>query len=123
MVEDRMDEIVAARYAPLVLPQVMYAFQPNDYMRYLPRFNGDGSVTAKEHLNSFYSFADNFNVEHVDVWMRLFVQSLNGEARKWFRSLPPNSIDDIVALDDFLYYITEFDALRRRQGESIPDFT
>jgi hypothetical protein len=100
MAADRMDEIVAARYAPLVLPQVMYTFPPNYYMRYLPRFNGDGSVTAEEHLSSFYSFADNFNVEHVDVWMRLFVQSLNGEARKWFRSLPPNSIADIVALDD-----------------------
>jgi hypothetical protein len=85
-------------------------------------------------LSSFYSFADNFNVEHVDVWMRLFVQSLNGEARKWFRSFPPNSIADIVALDDsflkhwankkdFLYYIIEFGALRRKQGESIPDFT
>jgi hypothetical protein len=134
MVADRMDEIVAARYAPLVLPQVMYAFPPNDYMRYLPRFNGDGSVTVEENLSSFYSFADNFIVEHVDVWMRLSVQSLNGEARKWFRSFPPNSIADIVALDDafpkhwadmkeFLYYITEFSALRRKQGESIPDFT
>jgi hypothetical protein len=82
MAADRMDQIVAARYAPLVLPQVMYAFPPNDYMRYLPRFNGDGSVTVEEHLSSFYSFADNFNVEHVDVWMRLFVPSLNGEARK-----------------------------------------
>jgi hypothetical protein len=67
MAADRMDEIVAARYAPLVLPQVMYAFPPNDYMRYLPKFNGDGSVTVEEHLSSFYSFADNFNVEHPDV--------------------------------------------------------
>jgi hypothetical protein len=134
MVVNRMDEIVAARYAPLILPQVMFSFPPNDYMRYLPRFNGDGGVTVEEHLSSFYSFADNFNVEHADVWMRLFVQSLNGEARKWFRSLPPNSIVDIVALDDaflkhwgdkkdFLYYITEFGALKRKQGESIPDFT
>jgi hypothetical protein len=134
MAADRMDEIVATRYAPLVLPQVMYAFPPNDYMRYFPRFNGDGSVTAEEHLSYFYSFADNFNVEHVDVWMRLFVQSLNGEERKWFSSLPPNSIVDIVALDDaflkhwadkkeFLYYIIEFGALRRKQGELVPDFT
>jgi hypothetical protein len=134
MAADRMDEIVATRYAPLVLPKVMYAFPPNDYMRYMPIFNGYGLVTAEEHLSLFYSFVDNFNVEHANVWMRLFVQSLNGEARNWFRSLPPNSIDDIVALDDaflkqwatnndFLYYITEFGALRRKQGESIPDFT
>jgi hypothetical protein len=100
MAANRMDQIVAARYAPLVLPQVMYVFPPNDYMRYLSRFNGDGLVTAEEHLSSFYSFANSFNVEHVDVWMRLFVHSLNGEARKWFSSFPANSIVDIVALDE-----------------------
>jgi hypothetical protein len=134
MVADKMDQIVAARYAPLVLPQVMYAFPPNEYMKYLPRFNGDGLVTTEENLSLFYSFVDNFNVEHVDVWMRLFVQSLNGEARKWFSSLPANSIANIVALDeafvnhwadkkDFQYYITKFGALRRKPGESILDFT
>jgi hypothetical protein len=134
MVVNRMDAIVAARYAPLILPQVMYAFPPNDYMKYFPRFNGEGGVTIEENLSSFYSFADNFNVEHADVWMRLFVQSLDGEARKWFRSFPPNSIAGIEALDDtflrhwgdkkdFLYYITEFGALKRKQGESIPYFT
>jgi hypothetical protein len=73
MVVNRMDEIVTARYAPLNLPQVMYSFSPNYYMKYFPRLNGEGGVTVEEHLNSFYSFADNFNVEHVDVWMRLFV--------------------------------------------------
>jgi hypothetical protein len=103
-------------------------------MRYLSRFNGDGAVTIEEHLSSFYSFADNFNVQYADVWMRLLVQSLNGEARKWFKSFPPNSITDIVALDDsflkhwgdrkdLLYYITEFGDLKRKQCESIPDFT
>jgi hypothetical protein len=134
MVVNMMHEIVATRYAPLILPKVMFSFPPNDYMRYFPIFNGDGGVIAEENLSSFYSFADNFNVEHADVWMRLFVQSLDGEARKWFRSFPPNSIVDIVALDDafikhwedkkdFLYYITEFGALKRKQGESILDFT
>jgi hypothetical protein len=73
-------------------------------------------------------------VEHVDVLMRLFVQSLDGEARKWFRILPPNSIADIDALDDtflrhwgdkkdYLYYITKFGALKRKQGEFVSDFT
>jgi hypothetical protein len=99
MATNRMDEIVTARYAPLILPQVMFSFAPNDYMRYLPRFIGYGAFTGEEKLSSFCSFADNFNVEHADVWMRLFVQSLNGEPRKWFKSLPPNSIVDIVALD------------------------
>jgi hypothetical protein len=134
MVVNRMDAIVATRYAHLILPQVMYAFPPNDYMKYFPRFNGEGGVIVEEHLSSFYSFADNFNVEHANIWMRLFVQSLDGEARKWFRSFPPNSIVGIEALDDtflrhwgdnkdFVYYISKFGALKRKRGESIPDFT
>jgi hypothetical protein len=64
---NRMDAIVAAIYAPLNIPQVLYAFPPNDYMKYLSRFNGEGGVTVEEHFNSFYSFADNFNVENEDV--------------------------------------------------------
>jgi hypothetical protein len=66
--------------------------------------------------------------------MRVFVHSLDGEARKWFRGLPPGSIDGIEALDDsflrhcgdkkdFLYYITEIGALKREEGESILDFS
>jgi len=51
--------------------------------------------------------------------MRVFVQSLDGEARKWFRNLPPRSIAKIQALDaiflkhrgnnkDLLFYHDEF---------------
>jgi hypothetical protein len=49
---------------------------------------------------AFYSFAENFNIEHVDVWMRFFVQSLDGEVRKWFHGLAPDSIKGIDALDE-----------------------
>ena len=65
--------------------------------------------------------------------MRVFVQSLDGEARKWFRELPQRSITDIESLDeaflrqwgdkkDLLYYHTEFGNLKREKGESLPDF-
>jgi len=57
--------------------------------------------------------------------MRVFVQILDGEARKWFRGLPLGSIDGIEALDDaflrhwgdkkdFLYYIIEFVSFKRK---------
>lgn len=39
------------------------------------------------------------NIEHEDVWMRIFSQSLEGEAKKWFRSLPIGSIHNIEGLD------------------------
>jgi hypothetical protein len=66
--------------------------------------------------------------------MRVFVQSLDGDARDWFKDLPPRSIDGIAAMDDaflrnwgnkkyLLYYITEFGALKREEGESVSDFS
>ena len=45
---DMMDRMVAARYAPLVLPQPLNALPEGDYQKYLPRFNGQGETTAEE---------------------------------------------------------------------------
>ena len=58
----------------------------------------------------------------------MFVQILDGEVRKWFRELPPGSIDVIDALEevfmrqwgdtnDFLYYITKFRYLNKNKNE------
>jgi hypothetical protein len=66
--------------------------------------------------------------------MRVFIQSLFGEARKWFRGLAPGSITGIDALDesflrhwgdkkDFLYYISEFGSLKRKEGEFVSYFS
>jgi hypothetical protein len=95
---NRMDVIIVAKYAPLVLPVCLHALPATYYKKYLPRYNGEGDVTAEEHLVAFYRFADNFNIDYTDVWMRLIVQSLDGEVRKWLWGLPPASIADIEAL-------------------------
>jgi ribonuclease HI len=129
-----MDAIVAARYAPLVLPHPMNPLPAGDYLKYMPKFTGEGDLTAEEHLAAFYSYADNLNIENEDVWMRVFVQSLDGEVRKWFRGLAPGSIAGIEALDsaflrqwgdrkDFMYYMTEFGSLKKMEGESVSDFS
>ena len=66
--------------------------------------------------------------------MRMFVQSLDGEVIKWFRELPLGSINGIEVLEevfikqwgdtkDYLYYITEFGALKRKKNESVVDFS
>jgi hypothetical protein len=131
---NRMDAIVTGRYAPLVLPRPMNALPHGDYLKYMPKFTREEDITAKEHLASFYSYADNQNIENEDVWIRVFVQILFEEARKWFRGLAPRSITSIEALDesflrhwsdrkDFLYYITEFGSLKRKEGESVFDFS
>jgi ribonuclease HI len=131
---NRMDAIVAARYAPLILPQPLSPLPAGDYLKYMPKFSGEGDVTAEEHLAAFYSYADNLNIENEDVWMRVFVQSLDGEVRKWFRGLAPGSIAGIEALDnaflrqwgdrkDYIYYMTEFGSLKKQEGESVSDFS
>ena len=125
--QNRMAAMIAARYAPLVLTPPLNALRGGDYQKYMPRFDGQGDATAEEDWNKFCSFAENQNYEYTDVWMRLFVQILDGEVRKWFRELPPNSIDDIDSLEetfmkqwgdtkDYLYYQTEFHSLKRKKG-------
>jgi hypothetical protein len=122
-----MDVIVVAKYDPLVLPQPMNSLPDGNYLKYMPKFTGEEDIIAEEHLSSFYSYAENQNIENEDVWMRYFVQILDGEARKWFRGLNPGSIDGIEVLDDsslihcgdkkyFLYYITKFGSLKRKEG-------
>jgi hypothetical protein len=131
---NRMDAIVVARYVPLVLPQPMNSLPPGDYLKYMPKFTREEDITTEEHLAAFYSYADNQNIENEDVWMRVFVQRLFGEVRKWFRGLAPVSITGIEALDesflrhwgdkrDFMYYITEFGSLKRKEGESVSEFS
>jgi hypothetical protein len=63
----------------------MNALPAGDYLNYMPKFSGEEDITTEEHLVSFYSYADNLNIENEDAWMRVFVQSLDGEIRKWFR--------------------------------------
>jgi hypothetical protein len=53
MVVNMIDAIIASRYAPLVFPVGLHALPTTYYMKYLPRYNGEGDVTTEEHLVSF----------------------------------------------------------------------
>ena len=44
---------------------------------------------------------DDLNIQHEDVYMRLFVQSLEGEPRKSFRSLAVASINSWEMLENW----------------------
>jgi len=129
-----MDTIVASRYAPLVLPHPLNSIPIGGYLKQLPNFTGEGYITIEDNLATFYSYADNYVIVDKDVWMRIVFHSLDGEARKWFRALSPGSITRIEDLydvflrqwgdkKDFMYYITEFGSLKRKEGESIYDFS
>lgn len=79
------------KYAPLDIPQPLISM-PQDYLNILPRFNGEDDISAQRHIEILCAFAENMNVEHLDVVLRLFVQYLDGEEMKWFKSIPNASI-------------------------------
>lgn len=65
--------------------------------------------------------------------LRLFVQSLEGEARKWFKSLANNIVHTWEEMENFFtlkwgekrdhgYVLTKFNALKKRQNEDVTYF-
>jgi hypothetical protein len=68
---------VVARYAPLALLVVLHDL-PDNYMKSLPKFTGEGDLTTTEHIVFFDQFVDILGIEHEDVYMRLLVQNFKG---------------------------------------------
>lgn len=84
---------LAARFKPLFLPPAdQLGDLPDWYLKVLPKLNGENGITAEDNFTTFQDCPDNFDVEEDDVFSRMFAHSLEGEARKWFRNLPNNSI-------------------------------
>ena len=54
---------------------------PDGYLKHLPIFNGEIGSSTEDHIAAFLNFADNMNIEHENIYMRLFVQSLEGNVR------------------------------------------
>lgn len=63
----KMERIIAARYGPLVLPTPLNAISTREYHKYMPKLTGTEGVTAEEHLEPFYSYADNLDISEDNV--------------------------------------------------------
>jgi hypothetical protein len=123
---------VAARYTPLVLLVPLHDL-PKNYTKKLPKFTGEGDLTATEHINFFDQFVDILCLEHDDVYSHLFVQTFEGQVKNWLRSMPPGSIISYDELEDLfikqwgerkyhLYYLTEFGSLKKKGSETVMEF-
>ena len=82
---------MATRFSPLHLHVVLHDL-PQNYSHRISLFDGEGGITAKQHVAKFEYFVDSKEVNYMDVKMRLFAQSLSREAKKWFKYLPTASI-------------------------------
>lgn len=59
---------------------------------WLPKFNHDVGLPAKEHLHNSMLAMNLNGVDEEDVVVRLFSYTVTGSARSWEFSLPANSI-------------------------------
>jgi len=72
-------------------------------------------------------------IDIVDVQMRLFAHTLAGDVRKWFRSFPDNSIDNLEVFQqqflnrwekkkNTLHILSKYENIRRGPNETIQDY-
>ena len=81
-------------------------------------------------MNDYF---DRNEIDDETVKLRLFAQSLGGESRKGFKSLTPNSINDLQALHQSflnnwevkknpLQILSDYNNLKRNIGESVQNY-
>jgi hypothetical protein len=76
-------------YGPLKLPHILHDFPPKHF-KYLPVFDGEtNDITTEKHIQDFEHFIDFLEIDHDDVCMRAFSQSLKGDTKDWFKHLQP----------------------------------
>ena len=89
--------IIATWFASLFLPQPLVPM-PQDYQSKIPHFTRAGSTTSKQHVDRINDAFEYQGIEEETIKMRMFAQSLGGEAKKWLKSLTPNNIHDLPSL-------------------------
>ena len=67
---------------------------------FLPRFREEEEDNPAYHVLKFHQYMDQLNIHHEDVLMKMFMYSLDGSARKWYRTLPPSSISSLKNFHD-----------------------
>jgi hypothetical protein len=97
----------------------------------LAKFMGDNAKTTYEHIGQFLAQAN--DVGNTDVHkIRMFPLSLTGVGFNWFTSIPPNSIDSWVSLEqkfhNYFYNgevelrLSDLTSLRQKYTETISNY-
>ena len=123
---------MAMRYAPLQLPTNPAAL-PQDYQAKISYFDSTGPYSAIQHAKRMQDHFENYEIDDESVRMRIFVQSLTGDVRTWFRSLPANTIttpDELYQAftnrwekkKDPLHILGEYDMIKRGPQETVLEY-
>jgi hypothetical protein len=125
--------VMAARFSPLALPAQLHDL-PQNYNQRIKLYDVEGNASAQKHLDWFNDFVDLEEVDYEDAKMRLFAQSLSGEVRKWFKSLPATSIPNFASFETLflarwgdkknpLQLLTQYNNIKRSPNETVQEFS
>jgi hypothetical protein len=67
----------------------------DEWGEFLPIFREHRDDNLAEHLLEFHELMQQWEIHHEDVLMKMSMYSLEGDAREWYRSLPPTRISSL----------------------------
>ena len=106
---------------------------PQDYQRKIPQFDATTHYTTQQHVNKMKNYFELHEINDVDVQMRLFVQILDGEVKKWFKGLNVGSITNLAVFHKLflnrwekkknpLQILSVFESIKGAPNETIQDY-
>jgi hypothetical protein len=94
-----MKAFLAKRFSPLNFSAIDDYPHPvpliDECQDLLPRFYEGEDESPVEHVQEFHALMQKLDIHHEDILMKMFIYSLDGDARKWYFSLPPSSISSL----------------------------
>jgi hypothetical protein len=82
---------MATRYQTLVFPKTHKPLH-DGYLKHLPKFCARGLITVDAHIMALRDFTNDSIVEYEDIFIHIFVYSLEGDSRSWFGNLSTNTV-------------------------------
>jgi hypothetical protein len=102
-----MKAILARRFSPLnfsVIDRYPHPMpQIDEWKDLLPRFYEVEDDNPFEHVHEFHALMQQLDIHHEDILMKMFMYSLEGDARKWYRTLLAYSISSLKEFHDVFY--------------------
>ena len=106
---------------------------PQDYQTKITYFDGTSACTALQQTKKMQDYSESYEIDDDSVRMKIFVQSLTGDVRTWFRALQANSTADPKALyqsfinrwekkKDPLHILGEYDTIKRGPQETVLNY-
>jgi hypothetical protein len=91
--------VLARRFAPrnfYAVPSFPHSLPHMlEWEDFLPIFEDKKEDNPAQHLIKFHQCMDQLDLYHEDVLMKMFMHSLDGDARQWYFSPPHSSISSL----------------------------